>query len=386
MYKQFLENRQELGLKKCSYSLYAAVVNENKIRFSHMTNEECELCIIFSSHEIGTGHSRHSLNENDRINCSQCDEWWNHIQRAGYARKFYQEDKLSFSEDTMIVSSDMQKLVYLPRMETLKRVSFTTRIKAINQTFAPVGSNGQVIAILWNETVSGRTGDDLISAYFAFFILNGHKTTIKVWMDNCSSQNKNWALIVNLILLINSKLIEIKNIELAYFEVGHTYMSADAFHHSVELQMKSAGKVYDYKDFVECVEKARSCTPLAFTMKPTDFFNTTITISNYQLSKIRPRPYLAEIKAIKFTRGSFSFQYSDSYDGPFTECKPFSKKQLQEVTKPGFDIRKTLNYHKEAAGIEKEQKNTILKNLGPLMPAEKTIFWRDLPETTPRSD
>ena len=57
-------------------------------------------------------------------------------------------------------------------------------------------------------------------------------------MDNCSDQNKNWilyTLFVNEANLIN---VTINETVMKYFEPGHTFMSADSFHHKVEQGMK----------------------------------------------------------------------------------------------------------------------------------------------------
>lgn len=35
-------------------------------------------------------------------------------------------------------------------------------------------------------------------------------------------------------------------------------MSADSFHHQVENSLRKKGKVYDFQDFVDCIENARS--------------------------------------------------------------------------------------------------------------------------------
>jgi len=75
-------------------------------------------------------------------------------------------------------------------------------------------------------------------------------------MDNCSAQNKNWCFLTFLIYIINSEEISANEINLHYFQPGHSFMSADHFHHQVELSMKRVGKVYDFNDFQKCVKDA----------------------------------------------------------------------------------------------------------------------------------
>ena len=75
-----------------------------------------------------------------------------------------------------------------------------------------------------------------------------------------------------LVHIVNSQNIYADKITMKYFEPGHTFMSADSVHHAIEKAMTKMGKVYDFNDFVECVENAK-CTPQTMTHK--DFRNLT---------------------------------------------------------------------------------------------------------------
>ena len=43
-------------------------------------------------------------------------------------------------------------------------------------------------------------------------------------------------------------------ITLKYFEPGHTFMSADSFHHQVEQKMQKKKRLEDFQDFVDIVD------------------------------------------------------------------------------------------------------------------------------------
>jgi hypothetical protein len=108
------------------------------ISFASMANEECEDCIEFFEHTNISGHSKHNLPNFD--GCEYCDKWFAHIQRAGWSRNQYKIDKDMQSSKKLFVSSDMQKVVMLPRAPGLKRVLFAHRLTVYNQTFAALGS------------------------------------------------------------------------------------------------------------------------------------------------------------------------------------------------------------------------------------------------------
>ena len=60
---------------------------------------------------------------------------------------------------------------------------------------------------------------------------NFHIIHFIFWLDNCSGQTKNWYLHTTLVHEVNSENNSTKTITLKYFEHGHTFMSADSFHH-----------------------------------------------------------------------------------------------------------------------------------------------------------
>lgn len=215
----------------CSYSLYRRVVTEEmNISFTQLGNEQCELC---EKHKL---HCKLLLLG---VNCS-CDY---ELHRAKYteARKLYDIQRTMNSATMGIFSLDLQKVIMLPRLVMFKSVIFCPRIIAFNESFVPIGgskSDGEPKfwkpeAAIWHEGIAGRLKEDIISAFFKFFTSKHDLPDIVLWLDNCASQNKNWALLSFLVFIVNSNFIEATQIQLNYFEPGHTFMSADNFHHQV---------------------------------------------------------------------------------------------------------------------------------------------------------
>lgn len=68
----------------------------------------------------------------------------------------------------------------LPRMDQFKTAIFCPRIIAFNESFVPLGGSKGVnipYAVLWNESVSGRSQADIMSSFRSFFM---HKRDIKI--------------------------------------------------------------------------------------------------------------------------------------------------------------------------------------------------------------
>lgn len=182
-----------------------------------------------------------------------------------------------------------------------------------------------------------------------------------------------------LVLLINSNHTNIKTLVFKYFESGHTFMSADSFHHLVEKSMKNAGRVHDFEEFHNCVKSSGSSTNV-IEMQAADFFVPQFKPSTYQLNKTRPRPYIAEMKMVKFTKGCFDISYSNSFDeSSLISFNLLTKKQMKNIQQPGFDVKKTIKFAHEPCGVDQQVKDSIVKNAVPLMPAAKRDFWINLP-------
>lgn len=127
-------------------------------------------------------------------------------------------------------------------------------------------------AIIWHEGVTGRKKEDLISTFYSFLLKNRDWRNVTIWLDNCAAQNKNWALFCFFMYVVNCSEVQVENLEIKYFQSGHTFMAADSFHHQVELSMKKKAKVYDFNDFKCAVQEANSSKVEVIEMQvPTRF-------------------------------------------------------------------------------------------------------------------
>ena len=147
----------------------------------------------------------------------------------------------------------------LPRFPGNKTAICCKRIVAFNETFAPVGgSRGgkKATGVLWHEGVKGRTGADIASTNLKFIRRHRDVKHFIFWADNCSAQNKNWWLYTLLVNEVNGKYSASESIILKYFEPGHTFMSADSFHHLIEQGMRRKRNIEDLQDFCDVVEKS----------------------------------------------------------------------------------------------------------------------------------
>ena len=100
-------------------------------------------------------YDKYKVVEPCKADCKICIDQNTHINRVIKARDDYTKDKKMLTDkDTIYLSSDMQKVILLPRMPGYKQCQFTSRLVTINQTFSPIGNvniyKRKSTAILWH--------------------------------------------------------------------------------------------------------------------------------------------------------------------------------------------------------------------------------------------
>lgn len=256
-----------------------------------------------------------------------------------------------------------------------KRVIFTQRIIAFNESFALLGkrSKHKPFACLWNESLAGRKKEDLISTFHAFFTSFRDVKHFILWLDNCTAQNKNWSLFSYLIFVINSNEVGAESITFRYFEPGHSFMSADSFHHQVEMSLKRQKKVYDFADFEMCVQRANSGRVNVKHMNLEDFYCWKDHSSLYKINHATPRPILLSMVEVIVTRGKYTISYKNDFEGTSHNLDFLKMKSLRH---DGMICPPSVNVPR---GITEERKNGMCNNILPLIPANRHSFWRSLP-------
>ena len=372
MYKDFCTSNPV----KISYNYYNKKVKKMNISFVKLGEEECERCDLHERHlethkpeEVPNDGKENNKRTYD--NCESCGDFISHIKTASQARESYRRDKdRELNDDELIASVDMQKVIMLPRIPGLKVVVFCKRIVLFNETFAPVGGSkkgGKATGVLWHEGVKGRSASDVASTYIRFIRSNRDVKHFIFWVDNCLGQNKNWYLFTALANEVNIKDASVQTITLKYFEPGHTFMSADSFHHKVEQCMRQKKRVEDFQDFVDIVEKCGKSLVMRFS----DFFQFPKGVSqgNYASNK----PKLENVQIVKFSRGKKEMFWKCSYLDTDFKCARFLQRTYEK--KIGAN---EFTQCKQNRGVKPNKKENIVDVLCPHMKERSRNFWKNL--------
>lgn len=167
MHRDFIMKHPQFK-NSVSYELYRRVLKEQKISFARLGNEECETCESFNLHK----HTKDNLDED----CEICSSWKYHDKLVKDSRNLYQEfsEKVNKTDtnNEVIFSADLEKVIMLPRLEMFKQIIFAPRLTTYNQTFAPVGKKSKLkpLAVLWHCALAGRNKEDIVSTFNVFVI------------------------------------------------------------------------------------------------------------------------------------------------------------------------------------------------------------------------
>jgi hypothetical protein len=306
---------------KCCYVTYLQEVKKLNISFARLGEEECELCSRLAQEQ----HT--NCDDGTCITCNKREE---HKRHVAAARQQYKEDGESTQDDTVVRSVDLQKIIMLPRMPGIKSVAFTRRIVAFHETFASVGlykHRDSCISVIWHEGMAGRKAEEITSTINMCLKQDRDFKTVIYYMDNCSSQNKNYSLFTSVLSLVNTDLIDAETVTFKYLEAGHTFMSADSVHHQVEKQMKERRNVYDWNDFKACVTAA-SKNQLVLEPQESDMKQYRGETSLTKLQRAG-RVHLSDMRQIQFRRGQRTLFYKSSHNDSDWETFDYLKSKYK---------------------------------------------------------
>ena len=192
----------------------------------------------------------------------------------------------------------------------LKSSVFVSKLVVFNETFASLTKEDENICVLWHEAISGRSAEDVASAYCAIFQRASENIEeYEFWCDNCSAQNKNWKLFSSFVIIVNSNWGP-KSITIKYFEPGHSYMKADSVHGNIGKAWKKKSNIYDINELNELILKA-SRKNKTLLMRHEDFY--CFKDGAKQRKKNDDTfPKLNVLQVVKFQKGSKQIFYKKS--------------------------------------------------------------------------
>ncbi|KAL4100879.1 hypothetical protein QTP88_020908 [Uroleucon formosanum] len=256
---------------------------------------------------------------------------------------------------TRVYSMDLQKVLLLPILPESKICFFTSRLVVFNGKFAFLKLKGNSICVLWHEAIAGRKCENITDSILALI-----------------EQERD---VTDFILCYNS----VESVSIKYLTKGHTHMSTDGVHGNIETKIRKVRNIYDYDNLKNTIKASRQNLDIIDQKK---FRRWT---SKKRATNIKSDPFknfkLGDIVMAKFKRGSITMFYSTDFDNEVLPELDFLQKKF---------IKNITSYEPEIIvqnrGIPAIKKKDIIEKLVPLMPANRELFWTELPVSLTLAD
>ncbi|KAG5880926.1 hypothetical protein JTB14_035147 [Gonioctena quinquepunctata] len=235
----------------CKIELYRKTI---KLMHISLCMPKSNVCVECETHK-----NKSQAKDVDELTVLNFEEWKSHKNKGEKATDKYHEDAMiPNNQNVRIYSMDLQKVILIPNMPSVKDSNFLSRLTAFNLTFASIKkkSSFKNYCSMWHEGLAGRDGNHIVDAFFRVFEEERDVKEFIIWSDNCTGQNKNWVLYTSLVWLVNQGNGP-DCVTFRYLTKGHTHMSADGIHGNIETKINKIGNIYDYNDLTAAWEKKK---------------------------------------------------------------------------------------------------------------------------------
>ena len=171
---------------------------------------------------------------------------------------------------------------------------------------------------------------------------------------------------------INRDLGIYKSVPVTYFEPGHTFTSADAFHHQIEQGMREKKMVEDFQDFQGIVSKKGK----SLLMEASDFLEVPKGVSSTKFAQSKPK--LKDVLIVNFKKGTFGRNRRILRSQ--ISCKRNIRISILMFLLQKFCDLENINFCRriEPRGVCTEKRDNIVQKLCPHMKENRREFWEKL--------
>lgn len=272
--------------------------NEFNLHFHVPKKDRCDLC----------EEMKIKLQEDNLLGAEQKTIFDRHLEEKNASRIEKNRDREN--RNTFLVF-DLQNVLSCPHAE-VSNFYYKSKLNVYNLT-ALLSSTKQVYCALWNESLMGRSGNDIASALLkileAVFKDNRDLTSLILWSDSCVPQNRN-SLMSSAIALFMRRNPNIESIVMKFSTPGHSCnQEIDAVHSCIERVLKKS-EYYSPLSLIRLLLKVSSRNPYrVIQLKEVDFvdYKSYAIQFNY---KIVP---FSQVVALKFSKSIFEIEYKVSH-------------------------------------------------------------------------
>ena len=285
MYRAFKEKYPQTIV---TYKFYSEVFHTDfpDLRFGRPRSDTCGSCDKYNN-KIKACDSTDPDKKN-LINALQL-----HHRKAEKATATLTHDMAESQKincDTNVITIDLEQVLFLPSL-THSSMFYSRQLSCYNLD-VHLSDTESAHMCLWEETLTGRGGNEIASCLFKVLSLENFpkRNKLIVWSDNCIGQNKNKIMLMLFIYLVASGMYD--QIEQTFLVSGHSYLPCDRDFAQIE-RRKKVTKTFVPADIKKMIQGACHKHPFtAITMEAEDFkdfqkmADNILNTTKLQISKV----------------------------------------------------------------------------------------------------
>lgn len=231
----------------CDYSTYFRVFKSMNLSFHQPKKDKCNLCDIY---ERSTPEQKEELE----------NRYTTHIAERNEVRNLKNHLKENSDPSVVVATFDLEQVIYLPKTNRCE-VFYKRTLSNYNFTVYNLKSK-KCNANVWHEGLAKRGANEISSCLLDFLEQEdrGKTSTVHLFCDSCSGQNRNTIIPAMLLYFVN-KARSIKEIFVNFFEPHHGQNEGDAVHSCVERALRRQPEVMVPSELTGIIRGCRKTAP-----------------------------------------------------------------------------------------------------------------------------
>lgn len=298
LYVIFAEENDFDPLKKCMY--YQIFETEFNISFHVPKKDRCDKCEAFKASE-------------ERGDTSQEQQLvaLNHQENKKINKAERQKDR---DGEIPTLLFDMENVLLAPKAN-IGSFFYKSKLSYYNLTGWLSTTKTKYCAV-WPETLSGRCGDDIASAFRKIVdtvLEENDLTELITWSDSCVNQNRNSMMASSVIQLMN-KNPEVQAITMKYSTPGHSRVQeVDNIHSQIENTLKDK-EYFSPIGLIRLMKTVNRKHPLRILqMNSSDFKDFSASTREFSFKDV---PF-TQLTSIRFTQSLHEIEYQINFNTPW---------------------------------------------------------------------
>lgn len=379
MFELYVEYCHEINELPVKFWLYNKIFNEEfNLSFFKPKKDQCDLCCEYANQV-----SQNTVSEVLET------KYNTHVNEKNAARLEKSKDKAENQEKKKLIAFDLQRVLNIPQTNVSKAY-YLQKLNVYNLTACDI-TEKQGYCILWDECLSGRSGNDIASAVVQFLkqLLQNKQnvTELVMWSDSCVPQNKNSIMTLALLDFLNRNDHKVVKIEQKFQEPGHSCVQeVDSIHSAIDRKFEKE-ELHSLLAVIKKFRLMRTRKPYTvYRMKKTDFKDYKsvsakfVNFKDIPYSKIKNIIYTKKSNKITYRTTLASEDFQEVYlklkdvDQPVKNTRARKNSRVIEAKK-----EEVINFPEIPILLSKstlpKEKETAIRSLFPQFSANDVHFW-----------